>query len=61
MTDLKMPRFESEAEEAQWWYDNREAVSQEILKAAREGRLGEGTAARQARRIKEANERVSAA
>lgn len=42
MSELKVPNFATEAEEAKWWYDNREAVSDEFLKAAKEGRLGRG-------------------
>lgn len=42
MTDLKVPKFASEAEEAQWWYDNRAKVSEEFHKAAEEGRLKRG-------------------
>jgi hypothetical protein len=33
-----IPAFATEAEEAQWWYDNREAHSEEFVKAAAEGR-----------------------
>jgi hypothetical protein len=42
MSDLKIPKFETEAEEAKWWYDHREEVSDEFHKAAKEGRLGRG-------------------
>ena len=42
MTDLKIPKFETETEEANWWYDNREKVSDEFVKAAQEGRLKRG-------------------
>lgn len=42
MSDLKIPKFATEAEEAKWWYDNREQVSDEFQKAAKEGRLGRG-------------------
>jgi len=46
MTDLKVPKFATEAEEAKWWYDNRELVSEEFQKAAKEGRLRRGGVAR---------------
>jgi hypothetical protein len=46
VTDLKVPKFASEAEEAKWWYDNREIVSEEFHKAAKEGRLRRGGVAR---------------
>jgi hypothetical protein len=42
MSDLKVPKFESEAEEAKWWYENRDKVSAEFQRAAKEGRLGRG-------------------
>jgi hypothetical protein len=42
MSDLKVPAFATEAEEAKWWYDNREKVSEEFSRAAKEGRLGRG-------------------
>ncbi len=42
MSDLKVPAFATEAEEAKWWYDNRDKVSDEFEKAAKEGRLGRG-------------------
>jgi len=42
MSDLKIPKFATEAEEAKWWYDNRELVSNEFQQAAKEGRLRRG-------------------
>ena len=42
MSDLKVPAFATEAEEAKCWYDNRGKVSEEFEKAAKEGRLGRG-------------------
>jgi hypothetical protein len=41
-SDLKIPRFATEAEEAKWWYDNQELTFKEFQKAAKEGRLGRG-------------------
>jgi hypothetical protein len=32
-----VPKFATEAEEAQWWYDNREAHGKELLAAVRAG------------------------
>jgi hypothetical protein len=46
MSDLKIPTFATEAEEAKWWFDNREQVSDEFQKAAKEGRLRRGGARR---------------
>jgi hypothetical protein len=45
-SDMKIPAFASEAEEAKWWYENRDRISEEFQKAAREGRLGRGGARR---------------
>jgi hypothetical protein len=42
VSDLKVPKFESETEEAKWWYENRSKVSEEFQKAANEGRLRRG-------------------
>ena len=42
MSDLKLPKFANEDEEAKWWYENRELVSEEFQKAAKEGRLKQG-------------------
>lgn len=39
MSNLHIPAFATEAEEAAWWDSNREAVSEELAQAAREGRL----------------------
>ena len=46
MTDLKVPKFATEAEEAQWWLDNDDLVSDEFQKAAAEGRVKRGGVAR---------------
>jgi hypothetical protein len=32
--DLKIPEFATEAEEAKWWFDNRDKVSDEFRRAA---------------------------
>jgi hypothetical protein len=41
-SDLKIPKFATEAEEAKWWYENQELILKEFQKAAKEGRLGRG-------------------
>jgi predicted DNA binding CopG/RHH family protein len=41
-----LPEFKSEAEEAKWWFDNQDELDKDFAKAAAEGRLGRGTAAR---------------
>jgi hypothetical protein len=41
--ERKIPQFASEAEEADWWYANREWLSEEFERAAKEGRLKRGS------------------
>ena len=41
-SDLKIPKFATEAEEAKWWFENQDLVFNEFQKAAKEGRLGRG-------------------
>ena len=45
-SDLKIPKFASEADEAKWWYENEDLIFKEFQKAAKEGRLGRGGARR---------------
>ncbi len=40
---LKMPRFASEKEEADWWFNNQDFALQVLQRAKAEGRLGNGT------------------
>lgn len=42
MSDLKIPRFATEAEEARWWFENEDLIAAEFEKAAKEGRLRTG-------------------
>jgi hypothetical protein len=42
MSDFRLPKFANEDEEAKWWYENRELISDEFQKAAKEGRLRTG-------------------
>jgi predicted metal-dependent hydrolase len=41
-SDLKIPKFATEAEEAKWWFENDGKIFEEFKKAAKEGRLGRG-------------------
>lgn len=41
-SDLKVPRFATEAEEAKWWFENDDKVFEEFRKAAKAGTLGRG-------------------
>ena len=39
MEKLKIPKFENEADEANWAYENREGLATVFLQAAQEGRV----------------------
>jgi len=43
METLKIPKFENEADEANWAYENREVLAGAFLQAAQEGRVRQGT------------------
>jgi predicted DNA binding CopG/RHH family protein len=43
METLKIPKFENEAEEADWLFENREGLAAAFLQAAQEGRVRQGT------------------
>jgi hypothetical protein len=45
-SDLKIPTFATEAEEAKWWFENDDLIFKEFQKLAKEGRLGRGGARR---------------
>lgn len=47
---MKTPRFETEAEEAQWWDEHRDMAEGELIKAIRNGTARSGTAQRLARK-----------
>lgn len=36
---FKVPKFENEADEAQWWFDNQDKVAQAFVAAAAAGTL----------------------
>ena len=42
-----LPHFESEAEEAQWWFDHQERFDADFAKALADGTLGRGSAMKQ--------------
>jgi hypothetical protein len=42
MSERIIPRFASEKEEADWWYENREKHAEEFIQAAAEGRVRRG-------------------
>ncbi len=41
-SSFEIPVFATEAEEADWWYENRDLVEQEFSKAFAEGRVHSG-------------------
>jgi predicted DNA binding CopG/RHH family protein len=43
METLIIPKFENEADEANWLYENREALGNEFTRAAQEGGIRQGT------------------
>lgn len=43
---LKIPKFETEGEEARWWSENQDPLTRAFQRAAEEGRLSRGTVAR---------------
>jgi hypothetical protein len=51
MNKLSIPRFENEAQEADWWYEKRHEVAAETIEAVKAGKNGEGTRGRYRRRV----------
>ena len=43
---MVVPKFKTEAEEAQWWYDNREKVEDALIHAMDNGTIQRSTAQR---------------
>ena len=41
-----LPDFKNEDEEAKWWFEHQDELFEDFERAAAEGRLGCGTAAR---------------
>jgi len=56
---MKVPAFATEAEEAQWWFDHREETGRALVEASQEGRNGEGSLGRRARKLAELQTEVS--
>ncbi len=48
-----IPAFETEAEEAQWWFDHREEIGADILAAVREGRTSLSSPSKRLKRLQE--------
>ncbi len=43
--ELRVPKFATEEMEAEWWYQNRGALEEAFVQAAKEGRLRRGSEA----------------
>jgi len=52
MEKRRLPHFKDEAEEAKWWYDHRDEVADDMIKAMREGRTGPGVVAKLRERLR---------
>ena len=52
MEKRRLPHFKDEAEEAKWWYDHRDEVAGDMIKAMREGRTGPGVVAKLRERLR---------
>jgi ABC-type taurine transport system substrate-binding protein len=46
VSEIKLPRFANEAEEADWWYEHREEIGDELVAAIRSGQNGIGSLGR---------------
>lgn len=56
----QLPKFATEAEEADWWASHQELIADWFEAATQAGTLGHGTAARQAReRLNEGSNETS--
>jgi len=47
-----VPKFKTEAEEAQWWFDNRKKVEDALINAMDSGTIRRGTAQRLASEVR---------
>jgi hypothetical protein len=53
MAEREIPQFANEAEEARWWFEGRDEIGRDLVSASRQGRVGEGSVARHARKARE--------
>jgi len=53
MKKLIVPKFPTEAEEAEWWDNHMDVVEENLLEAVQEGNAGRGTAQRVLREARE--------
>jgi predicted DNA binding CopG/RHH family protein len=49
MAIKKLPKFETEAQEAEWWAKNQDFIADKFEEAAAAGKLGRGSVAQSAR------------
>lgn len=55
-----LPKFATEAEDAKWWYENRERIEERLRGAMQDGTLRRGTAERLVRETREEHRGPSA-
>jgi hypothetical protein len=53
-----IPKFESEAQEAAWWFDHREETARDLIAAVKEGRLAPTLKVRYAERMRKLAEQA---
>ena len=58
---LRIPRFDNEEQEAQWWYDHRDEVEDDFVQALRDGRAKRASETEHGRRVIRAAKRALAA
>jgi hypothetical protein len=64
MRDRQLPpitKFETEAEEAKWWFDHREESGRDLVDAMKVNGVGKSSAMRRARQQREELKKSSAA
>jgi hypothetical protein len=59
MSKREIPRFQNETEEARWWFEHRDEIGRDLIAASRQGRSGEGSVSRHARKAEEAKRTTS--
>jgi hypothetical protein len=59
VVDREIPEFENEAEEARWWFEHRDDIAGDLIASSRQNGRGEGSVARQARKVRQAAEDLS--
>jgi DNA-binding MarR family transcriptional regulator len=58
---LRIPHFENEEQEAQWWYDHRNEVEEDFVQGLKDGRVKRASETERGRRVIRAAKRALAA